>query len=163
MTAQDKALKENTASAPLQIVAPGTCVETGEQAALVLGMYDHLVETIHQYNPSADFAQIDKAFRYADTHHNGQLRKDGSPFITHPLAVAQIIAEELRLDSESIEAALKEYGNRTELDAAMVDALIDEVVLFNDGHYEVKLKYRDEMEELLLNAALWQKEAQRYA
>ena len=81
-------------------------VETGEQAALVLGMYDHLVETIHQYNPSADFAQIDKAFRYADTHHNGQLRKDGSPFITHPLAVAQIIAEELRLDSESIEAAL---------------------------------------------------------
>ena len=32
MTAQDKALKENTASAPLQIVAPGTCVETGEQA-----------------------------------------------------------------------------------------------------------------------------------
>mgnify|MGYP005875156779 CR=1 FL=1 len=106
MTAQDKALKENTASAPLQIVAPGTCVETGEQAALVLGMYDHLVETIHQYNPSADFAQIDKAFRYADTHHNGQLRKDGSPFITHPLAVAQIIAKELRLDSESIEAAL---------------------------------------------------------
>ena len=106
MTAQDKALKENTASAPLQIVAPGTCVETGEQATLVLGMYDHLVETIHQYNPSADFAQIDKAFRYADTHHNGQLRKDGSPFITHPLAVAQIIAKELRLDSESIEAAL---------------------------------------------------------
>ena len=85
MTAQDKALKENTASAPLQIVAPGTCVETGEQAALVLGMYDHLVETIHQYNPSADFAQIDKAFRYADTHHNGQLRKDGSPFITHQI------------------------------------------------------------------------------
>ena len=106
MTAQDKALKENTASAPLQIVAPGTCVETGEQAKLVLGMYDHLVETVREYNPSADFPQIDKAFRYADTHHNGQLRKDGSPFVTHPLAVAQIIAEELRLDSESIEAAL---------------------------------------------------------
>lgn len=113
MTAQDKALKENTASAPLQIVAPGTCVETGEQATLVLGMYDHLVETIHQYNPSADFAQIDKAFRYADTHHNGQLRKDGSPFITHPLAVAQIIAEELRLDSESIEAASCTTASRT--------------------------------------------------
>ena len=106
MTAQDKTLKENTASSPLPIVAPGTCVETGEQAKLVLGMYDHLVETVREYNPSADFAQIDKAFRYADTHHNGQLRKDGSPFVTHPLAVAQIIAEELRLDSESIEAAL---------------------------------------------------------
>ena len=35
MTAQDKALKENTASAPLQIVAPGTCVETGEQAKVL--------------------------------------------------------------------------------------------------------------------------------
>ena len=106
MTAQDKTLKENTASSPLPIVAPGTCVETGEQAKLVLGMYDRLVETVREYNPSADFPQSDKAFRYADTHHNGQLRKDGSPFITHPLAVAQIIAEELRLDSESIEAAL---------------------------------------------------------
>ena len=57
----------------------------------------------------------------------------------------------------------EEQSVLAELDAAMVDALIDEVVLFNDGHYEVKLKYRDEMEELLLNAALWQKEAQRYA
>ena len=58
---------------------------------------------------------------------------------------------------------IEEYGTCAELNAAMVDALIDEVVLFNDGHYEVKLKYRDEMEEILLNAALWQKEAQRYA
>ena len=58
---------------------------------------------------------------------------------------------------------IEEYGDCAELNAAMVDALIDEIVLFNDGHYEVKLNYRDEMEELLLNAALWRKEAQRYA
>ena len=77
-----------------------------EHEALVGGMYDHLVETIKAYNPGADFAQIDKAYHYAKDHHCGQLRKDGTPFITHPLAVAQIIAEELKLDSESIEAAL---------------------------------------------------------
>ncbi|MBQ0037544.1 MAG: bifunctional (p)ppGpp synthetase/guanosine-3',5'-bis(diphosphate) 3'-pyrophosphohydrolase [Clostridiales bacterium] len=68
--------------------------------------YQHLEETIRAYNPNANFEQIRAAFVYADNAHNGQLRKDGSPFVTHPLAVAQILAEELHLDSESIEAAL---------------------------------------------------------
>ena len=73
---------------------------------VVQKQYDHLVETIRAYNPGADFAQIDAAFRYADAHHGTQKRKDGSPFVTHPIAVAQIVAEELHLDSESIIAAL---------------------------------------------------------
>jgi guanosine-3',5'-bis(diphosphate) 3'-pyrophosphohydrolase len=73
---------------------------------VVQKQYDHLVETIRAYNPSADFAQIDAAFRYAAAHHGTQKRKDGSPFVTHPIAVAQIVAEELHLDSESIIAAL---------------------------------------------------------
>ena len=105
--------KENTASAQPSVPAAKekeTVKErpplSPEHEALVSGMYDHLVKTIRDYNPGADFAQIDKAYHYAKDHHCGQLRKDGTPFITHPLAVAQIIAEELRLDSESIEAAL---------------------------------------------------------
>ena len=68
--------------------------------------YDHLVETIHSYNPGADFAMIDKAYHYAVEHHGEQKRKDGSPYVTHPIAVAQIVADELHLDSESIVAAL---------------------------------------------------------
>ena len=68
--------------------------------------YDHLVQTIHNYNPGADFALIDKAFLYARDHHGEQKRKDGSPFVTHPLSVAQIVADELHLDSESIVGAL---------------------------------------------------------
>jgi len=68
--------------------------------------YDHLVETIRGYNPGADFAMIDKAYHYAVTHHGEQKRKDGSPYVTHPIAVAQIVADELHLDSESIVAAL---------------------------------------------------------
>jgi len=68
--------------------------------------YQHLEDTIRAYNPGANFAQIQGAFDYAAAAHQGQIRKDGSPFITHPLAVAQIVAEELHLDSESITAAL---------------------------------------------------------
>ncbi len=68
--------------------------------------YLHLEETIRSYNPSANFTQIRAAYEFAAKAHEGQNRKDGSPFVTHPLAVAQIVAEELHLDSESIMAAL---------------------------------------------------------
>ena len=67
--------------------------------------YQHLEKTIRGYNISADINQIRAAYEYANSHHGDQLRKDGTPYITHPLHVAQIVAE-LRLDSESIIAAL---------------------------------------------------------
>ena len=67
--------------------------------------YQHLEKTIRGYNISADLNQIRAAYEYANAHHGSQLRKDGTPYITHPLHVAQIVAE-LRLDSESIIAAL---------------------------------------------------------
>jgi len=69
-------------------------------------MYQHLEDTVRSYNPSANFQLIRQAYEFARDQHGAQLRKDGSPFVTHPLAVAQIVAEELHLDSESIEAAL---------------------------------------------------------
>ena len=69
-------------------------------------MYQHLEDTVRGYNPSANFQLIRQAYEFARNQHGAQLRKDGSPFVTHPLAVAQIVAEELHLDSESIEAAL---------------------------------------------------------
>ncbi len=68
--------------------------------------FENLEKTIRSYNPAADFAQIRAAFEFAQKAHEGQKRKSGEPYIIHPLAVAQIVAEELKLDSESIEAAL---------------------------------------------------------
>ena len=68
--------------------------------------YDLLEKTVRGYNPAADFERIKAAFQFADDAHKDQKRKSGEPYIIHPLAVAQIVAEELRLDSESIEAAL---------------------------------------------------------
>ncbi len=68
--------------------------------------YELLEKTVRGYNPSADFTRIRAAFDFAQKSHEGQKRKSGEPYIIHPLAVAQIVAEELKLDSESIEAAL---------------------------------------------------------
>ena len=73
--------------------------------ATVEQLYEHLEKTIRGYNISADLQQIRAAYEYAREHHGSQLRRDGTPYITHPLQVAQIVAE-MRLDSESIMAAL---------------------------------------------------------
>ena len=68
--------------------------------------FERLIATVREYNPGANVEDMERAYRYAAAHHKDQKRKDGSPFVTHPLAVAQIVAEELHLDSESILAAL---------------------------------------------------------
>ena len=55
--------------------------------------------------PALDIAPLDAAFSFAMAHHEGQLRKDGTPFVTHPLSVAEIVAEQ-GLDLDSVIAAL---------------------------------------------------------
>ncbi len=71
----------------------------------ILEQYHALEEQVRQYNPNADFKRLYAAFTYADRAHNGQLRRDGTPYITHPLAVAKIAAE-LELDIDSLAAAM---------------------------------------------------------
>ena len=71
----------------------------------ILERYQALEDKVKAYNPTVDTKRLYDAFAYADNAHSGQLRKDGSPYITHPLAVAEIAAE-LELDTESIIAAL---------------------------------------------------------
>ena len=71
----------------------------------ILERYQALEDKIKSYNPTADTQRLFDAFSYADNAHSGQLRKSGEPYIIHPLAVAEIVAE-LELDSDSIIAAL---------------------------------------------------------
>ena len=71
----------------------------------ILERYQALEDKIKTYNPALDTQRLFAAFNYADKAHAGQLRKDGSPYITHPLAVAEIVAD-LELDTDSIIAAL---------------------------------------------------------
>ena len=68
--------------------------------------FEKLENTVREYNPGADFKRIRESYEFAKQHHGEQRRKSGELYITHPLAVAQIVAEELHLDSESIETAL---------------------------------------------------------
>lgn len=64
-----------------------------------------LAERCRQYLSNADVTKIREAFRYADQAHLGQFRNSGAPYITHPIAVAEILAS-WHLDAQGIEAGL---------------------------------------------------------
>ena len=67
--------------------------------------YASMCDAIKKHLPGADMSLIDRAVDYANRKHKVQKRKDGSPYIIHPLAVAQIVAE-MGLDCDAILGAL---------------------------------------------------------
>ena len=56
-------------------------------------------------HPKADLKLVQRAYEVAEKAHNGQFRKSGDPYITHPLAVATILAD-LGMDTTTLVAAL---------------------------------------------------------
>jgi guanosine-3',5'-bis(diphosphate) 3'-pyrophosphohydrolase len=64
-----------------------------------------LVKTVRTTHPKADIRLIERAYETAARMHAGQSRRSGDPYITHPLAVATILAE-LGMNHETICAAL---------------------------------------------------------
>ena len=67
--------------------------------------YASMVDTITRCMPGANLELIDRAVQYADAKHEYQKRKDGSPYIIHPLAVAEIVAE-MGLDTDAVLGAI---------------------------------------------------------
>jgi GTP pyrophosphokinase len=67
--------------------------------------YDSLLATVRSHMPGADIALIQRAVDFAQEKHKEQKRKDGSPYIIHPLAVAEIVVE-MGLDMDAILGAL---------------------------------------------------------
>ncbi len=67
--------------------------------------YASLCAAIEKYMPDINMDRVDLAVDYAREKHKDQKRKDGSPYVIHPLAVAEIVAE-LGLDEETILGAL---------------------------------------------------------
>ncbi len=68
-------------------------------------MISRITDKLLERASKAEVALLEKAFTTAETAHTGQLRKSGDPYITHPVAVAEILAE-LGLDIPTIAAAL---------------------------------------------------------
>ncbi|SBS31102.1 Bifunctional (p)ppGpp synthase/hydrolase SpoT [Marinomonas aquimarina] len=64
-----------------------------------------LAQTLSQYLPHEQVATVKRAYYYAEQAHDGQKRKSGEHYVTHPLAVAFILAD-LRMDCEGLTAAL---------------------------------------------------------
>jgi len=57
------------------------------------------------YLKPADLSRIEEAYRFSDAAHQGQFRKSGEPYISHPIAVAEILSE-WQLDPQTLMAAL---------------------------------------------------------
>jgi guanosine-3',5'-bis(diphosphate) 3'-pyrophosphohydrolase len=110
-----------------------------------VGAVDRLLKTVRTHHPKADVALIERAYAAADKAHAGQLRKSGEPYITHPVAVAQILAD-LGIGPKTLAAAL--LHDTVEDTDYTLDMLRhdfgDEIAMLVDGVTKLdKLKYGD--------------------
>lgn len=64
-----------------------------------------VIESLREHHPKSKTDEVERAFSVAHIAHAGQMRMSGDKYITHPVAVAQILAD-LGLNSETIIAAL---------------------------------------------------------
>ena len=103
--------QENAAAAQPQPVLPGVGVRRrlarlgAQRGSGVNPVLEPLIKTIRATHPKADVRIVERAYDVAAYWHRDQKRKSGDPYITHPLAVATILAE-LGVNTETICAAL---------------------------------------------------------
>ena len=86
---------------------------------------DTTIERVTAYSPSADAAMLRRAYEFADKAHAGQERLTGDPYISHPLAVASILAE-IQADPVAI-TWIFGLKNHKEIEAAF-NGRLDEVL-----------------------------------
>src|SRR5277367_2042432 len=67
--------------------------------------FEALLRHVQANRPSEDISLIRKAWEFCVSHHAGQMRLSGEPYIIHPLEVAEVLAE-MKLDATAIAAAL---------------------------------------------------------
>jgi guanosine-3',5'-bis(diphosphate) 3'-pyrophosphohydrolase len=67
--------------------------------------YENLAEKVQRYHPDAAMGMIQRGYVVSAKYHKGQVRMNGEPYLTHPLEVANILAE-LKLDAVTVTAGL---------------------------------------------------------
>ncbi len=83
-------------------IASGSMKDYREEIA---DAYRKLEASLLKYRPNADVNLLRRAYRFARKHHLGQYRRSGEPYITHPIAVAQILAN-LEMDVPTLSSGL---------------------------------------------------------
>jgi guanosine-3',5'-bis(diphosphate) 3'-pyrophosphohydrolase len=110
------------------------------------GVLERILRALRQTNPRADVAVVERAYLIAKRAHEGQTRKSGEPYITHPLAVAEILVE-LGIGAKTIAAALLHdtvEDTTYSLDDVRRD-FGDEIALLVDGVTKLdKIKFGDD-------------------
>ena len=109
------------------------------------GAVETLLRTVRMHHPKADLSVVERAYAVAERAHSGQKRKSGEPYITHPVAVAQILAD-LGIGSKTVAAAL--LHDTVEDTAYTLDQVRadfgDEIGMLVDGVTKLdKVKYGD--------------------
>ncbi|OJX64969.1 MAG: bifunctional (p)ppGpp synthetase/guanosine-3',5'-bis(diphosphate) 3'-pyrophosphohydrolase [Micrococcales bacterium 73-13] len=106
---------------------------------------DRLLRTVKHHHPKGDVALVDRAYRTAERAHRGQQRRSGEPYITHPVAVTQILAD-LGLGPKTLAAALL-HDTVEDTDYSLEELRAeygDEIAMLVDGVTKLdKVKYGD--------------------
>ncbi len=79
--------------------------EPGPTPEQIDALANRVIDEVRSHHPLADLSGIDRAYRFAREAHGDQRRASGEPYVTHPIAAAQTLAE-LGLDPVAIQAAL---------------------------------------------------------
>jgi GTP pyrophosphokinase len=135
-TRRDSGGSENRLTERLRAMLPWPTNSSADPVA-------DLLRSHRQIHPHGDLGLLRRSYATAERMHSGQLRKSGEPYITHPLAVAQILAD-LGMDTTTLVAALlhdtvedtsytlpalrEEFGDEVAL-------LVDGVTKFDKGWY----------------------------
>ncbi len=84
---------------------PASLNDPSLPAAVGVASVTQLTNRLSEYLTASELKKIKEAYRFSDEMHLGQVRKSGEPYISHPIAVAEICAE-WKLDAQAIMAAL---------------------------------------------------------